>query len=748
MRQRTPIRSLPAALPVLGLLLAPLHLHAQASGRRALTIADVFDPARRSDPVGIAPGALSWLDDAHYHWARTDAKSRLTEHLKVEAASGRVTPLVDAPKLEATLVRDAGLSPEDARGAARQRRYAADWKTGRVLVPAGGDLYLYEVAADRARRLTSVAGEEKEADFSPDGRSVSFVRNHDLHVVPAAGGPEVRLTTDGSDDVLNGILDWLYQEEIYGRGVFRGYWWSPDSKQIAFLRLDETGVPRYTLVDDIPYHPEVEVTPYPKAGDPNPKVRLGVVAASGGPVAWVPTERHGADILLVRVTWTRDGQKLAYQVQDRAQTWLQLELAEPGRGPSRTLLRETTRAWVEVLDEPRWLPDGGFLWQSEKSGHRHVYRHDREGRLLNAVTSGPWDVRSLLSVDEKAGAVYVSAFERSPVGVDVYRVPLSGGPPKRLSEAPGTHTANFNPAATLYLDTFSDLATPPQLRVHRADGTLVRVADEGRFPLLDEVALARPEPVRVKARDGHVLHGLLIKPPDFDPKRRYPVLQHTYAGPQAAQVRNAWGGPTHLFLHALAARGIVGFVLDNRTASGPAEQAWHAWGRAGEPELRDLEDGVAWLKAQPWVDGSKIGLSGWSYGGFMVAYALTHSRSFAMGISGAPVTDWRDYDSVYTERLMKLPSENAEGYKATAPRHAAADLSGALLLIHGMMDDNVHPQNTMQLAYALQKANKPFRLMVYPKQRHGFTDPALVFHLRTMMAEFAEETLLGRAAAR
>jgi dipeptidyl-peptidase-4 len=570
---------------------------------------------------------------------------------------------------------------------------------------------------------------------------VAFIRGHNLHVVDRQGRQERALTTDGSPNILNGKLDWVYQEEIYGRGIFRGYWWSPDSSRIAYLRLDESKVPRFVVADETTHQPQVEDQHYPKPGDPNPEVRLGVVAREGGATRWMDLQRYARDEpLVVSVAWSPWGD-LAYQVQNRAQTWLELNVSEAGGG-ARTLLRETTKAWVEVLGPPRWLKDRSFLWESERSGWRHVYHYSREGRLIRPVTTGEWDARTLHGVDEQAGTVYFSGSERSLIGLDVYRVGLDGRGLLRLSEKPGTHTAVFNRSLSHYLDTWSDLQTPSQVRVHRADGKEARVVEANPVGRLGEFEMVRPERVQVPTRDGFPMEALLLKPPGFDPGKRYPVFQHTYGGPQSPRVRDMWSSEA-LFHQMLAQKGIVVWICDNRTASNKgAASAWPGHRRMGELELQDIEDGVAWLRKQPWVDPARIGLSGWSYGGFMTTFALTHSKSFAMGIAGAPVTDWRNYDSIYTERYMGLLSQNEEGYRRTSPRLAAGDLQGRLLLLHGTFDDNVHPANTVQMAYELQRAGKPFELMLYPKSRHSVTDPQQVKHLRTVMLDFIERTLL------
>lgn len=735
------------ALGLLALLL-PATLGAQE--KRNLTLDDLYDPVKRVDFNGTAPSGLVWLSDTHYLWPKTDAKSRSTELLKVEAASGKTVPFFDAAKMEAALSKIPGLAADEAKRLAHQRSYTLNEKRTSAILTVANDLYAYTLGADSALRLTFSPQAEEEATFSPDGAWVAFVRGNNLHLVDLASQRERAVTTDGGEEILNGKLDWIYQEEVYGRGSYRAYWWSPDSTRLALLRLDEHGVPKYTLVDDIPTRPEVETWPYPKAGDPNPKVQLLVARVAGGKPTTLDTGKYSlADHLIVDVAWAPGSDKLTFQVQDREQTWLDLDVATPADGKVTTLFRETTEAWVDNHGSPRWLKDGSFLWLSERTGFKHLYHLKADGTLIRAVTSGEWEVRTLHGLDEASGLIYFSGTERSPIGSDVYRVKLDGSGLTRLSTAAGTHNATFNPGLTHYLDSWSDLQTPTQARLHRADGAEARLIDENKIAALADYRLGRPEFVQVKTKDGFVMEAALLKPPDFDPAKKYPVFQQTYAGPHAPTVRNAWGAAGTMFYHLLAQKGILVWICDNRSASGKgARSAWASYKRLGESELADIEDGLAWLKAQPWVDASHIGINGWSYGGFMVSYALTHSKSFAMGIAGGSVTDWRNYDSIYTERYMRTPQNNPEGYAKTAPRAAAKDLHGKLLLIHGALDDNVHPQNTMQLAYELARAGKPFRLMIYPKSHHGVTDPLLVKHMRQAMLEFIEETLLAAGQGR
>ena len=743
---RLPVRAAVFAAAVLVAAGAPAPAQ-----QRPLTLDDIYDPATKLDFSGSPPTRIEWVSDTHYVWPRIDPKTRRAEWLRVDAASGRTEPLVDAARLEAALAKVPGVAVGEAARLARLDTYA--WNAARtaLVLDVASDLYLYELPAGRILRLTYEPGEEEEAAFSPDGTMVAYVRGHNLFVTDVATQRERPITADGSDDVLNGKLDWVYQEEVYGRGRYRAFWWSPDSARLAFLRLDARDVPRYTLVDDVATRPTVETWPYPKAGDPNPTVKLGMAPVAGGAASFVNLDRYApVEFLIVNVAWTPDSKQIVFQVQDREQTWLDLDVASPAGSAPRTLLRETTKAFVDPDTSggglgPFWLADGGFLWLSERTGFKHLYRYHADGTLAGALTSGRWEITQWHGIDEAKGLVYVSAAERSPIAPDVYRVKLDGTGLQRLSERPLSHQAAFNPGLTLFVDSWSDVTTPVQVRVHRADGGEVRVVHEGRVEALASFRLARPELLKVKTRDGFEMEAMLIKPPDFDPAKKYPVYQQTYAGPHAPQVRNAWGGTTYMYHQLLAQKGIVVWICDNRSASGKGiEPTWHAYLRMGETELQDIEDGLAWLKQQPWVDGARIGINGWSYGGFMVSYALTHSTSFAMGIAGGPVTDWRNYDSIYTERYMKRPQNNPEGYARTSPKAAAKDLHGQLLLVHGAIDDNVHPQNTMQFAYELQKAGKPFRLMLYPTSRHGVSDQALAKHMRAMMLAFIEETLLGK----
>ena len=542
------------------------------------------------DFSGAPPTNLQWIDDATYLQSRRTGGG--IEWLKVDAASGSTSSLFDLARMEAALARLPDITPERASGLARSGDLIFNPSRTGTLVTIADDLYFYDFASAAATRLTDTAGSEEEAGFSPDGRLVAFVRGNNLHVVDVSARQERALTTDGGPQLLNGKLDWLYQEEIYGRGRFRGYWWSPDSSRLAFLQLDERPVPEYTVVDDIPYRPNVEVTDYPKAGDANPLVRLGIAHVTGSSPVWVEQGSYVAtDMLIVDVDWAPGTAGLTYQVQNREQTWLDLNVAEAASGRSRRLLRETTAAWVNVNGSPIWLKDGSFLWFSERSGFKHLY-HYRDGTLVRPVTTGRWDVRSLYGVDEARGLLYFAAGARRHIDTDVYRIGLDGAALTRLSRTDGTHRANFNPSYTQYIGTWSDATTPTQVRLHRADGSEVRVINANVVKSLAEYRLSRPEFVEVRTRDGFVMDGMLIRPPDFNPSRRYPVYQLTYAGPGTASVRNQWGGsqvhvpPAH---RAAGDRGLGARQSElgrqgSRVTMARVRQTWRA--RASRPRRR------------------------------------------------------------------------------------------------------------------------------------------------------------------
>jgi dipeptidyl aminopeptidase/acylaminoacyl peptidase len=675
---------------------------------------------------------LTWLGDGEHFLQVKGGRLR-----KVHALTGRSEPFHDPAKLAGGLAKLPTIDQDTALTMAAGVGFTMNPQRTGSLFTYDNDLYFCNFDGSGAVRLTHTPGREELTSFSPDGKFVAFVRNHNLYVVDLATQTERALTTDGTGVISNAKADWVYFEEIFNRS-WKAYWWSPDSKSLVFMRFDDAAVPKFTVVDHTQRQQKPEVTPYPKAGAPNPVVKLGVVSVGGGPVRWVDLVGYSeTSSLIIRAGFVPDSSRVFFYVQDRAQTWLDFCTASREGGAPRKLFRETTRAWVDDPGDPHFLADGSFLLFSERSGYKHLYRFGKDGKLMGQLTSGPWEARTLHRVDEMSGWVYLSGTRDSSLGSNLYRVKLEGGEVERLTRAGGSHRVEVAPGGKYFTDTWSDAETPPQVRLYRTDGTPARTLDTNPVHAREEYSHGKLEFVQIKTPDGFVLDGTLLKPRDFNPAKRYPVWFMTYGGPHAPTVRNAWTGQRARD-EALAQMGFLVFRCDPRSASGKgAVSTWTAYRQLGVQELKDIETAIRWLTKHPWADPARVGMSGHSYGGFMTAYALTHSKLFAAGVAGAPVTDWRNYDSIYTERYMNTPQENPKGYDATSVVKAARNLHGKLLILHGLMDDNVHVQNTVELMEALQRADRDFEVMFYPRARHGLFGR----HYQRLMVDFMKRTL-------
>jgi dipeptidyl-peptidase 4 len=710
--------------------------------QRNLTLDDIFDVDKRIPFSGQPASIRGWTQDGKSYLQFIAGTT-----FRVDALSGTRTSLVASDQMSEALTK-AGFQTSDARRIASAPTQRFNIGETAILVNFRGDLWLYRISDSRVIRLTNNPSlEEKEADFSPDSRFVSFVRDNNLFVIDTESLQERQLTRDGDEKTLNGILDWVYEEELYGRGNRRGYWWSPNSTSIAFLRTDESPVPKFVIPDDSVVDQRVETWDYPQAGDPNPIVRLGIaeISREENIPSFVDLSKYETENLLIsRVAWSSDSKGVVFQAQDREQTFLDLNYASSSEIRPRTLFTEKTPAWVKAMGNPDFLSDGSFAWLSEKGGFKHLYHYDRNGRPIRQITNGRWEISSYFGINEAEGYAYFSA-----IGVDdnwlethVYRIKIDGTGFERLTKTAGTHRPQFNRQLTHFVGVWSDVNTPPQTSLYKSDGTLVRVIDENRVPILSEFNLRKPEFLRVKTRDGFEMEAMMIKPPNFDPDKKYPVFAYTYAGPQAPQVRNQWGANRYMWHQMLAQRGYIIWIVDNRTASGKgAESTWPVYQKMGQAETPDLEDGFSYLKTLPYVDSDRIGMWGWSYGGYMTSFFMTQSKTLKMGIAGGLVSDWALYDSIYTERYMRTPQNNPEGYSKGSVLKNASNLNGRLLIIHGTMDENVHMQNSIMLAHELQKAGKQFDMMLYPTQRHGVVEPRQAKHMYTMMTEFIERNL-------
>ena len=616
-----------------------------------------------------------------------------------------------------------------------------------ILLPSGNDLYLYDVASTTTRRLTNDQETKDDPHFSPDGKRIAFIKNHNIHVLDIETGIDVPLTTDGREHVFVGQFDWAYQEEF--ASVRTGFFWAPDGQHIAFFQLDETEVPEFPIVDFVPVENEVQSTRYPKAGEDNSIVRVGVVSIDNPHIVWLDVGSE-TDIYIPRIRWLPDSQSLAIYRLNRAQNRLDLLLGDISSGSTRAVLvEEATDGWIDIYDDLTFLKHGeGFIWSSNRDGFKHLYLYDIQGNLIRQLTQGSWEVDSLVAVDEERGLVYFSAGKENVWDRDLYKVALNGEALTRLTEQEGWHSVDMNPSCEYYLDYFSDFTTPTIVSLYSRDGKMLDIIEpnEALNEALKEYRLSRPDFFSFDADYGVKLNALMIKPPDFDPSKKYPVLIYVYGGPGSQTVVNAWDTDSRhrqLWHKMLTQNGYIIFTVDNRGTGGRGKD-WMkvVYWQLGEAEVQDQIAGVQYLRKLPYVDSTRIGIWGWSYGGYMTSMCILKGADyFKAGIAVAPPTDWRDYDSIYTERYMGKPQDNTEGYIASSAITHAKDLKGRLLLIHGTSDDNVHLSNSMQLVYAFQIAHVPFDMMVYPRELHHIDDHDARLHLFSSMSKYVLQNL-------
>ena len=595
-------------------------------------------------------------------------------------------------------------------------------KQGRfILVPLDGDLYLDSVADGKVSRLTQTAGDEVDAKVSPKGGYVSYVRDQNLYIKPVAGGGETALTTDGKGALSFGVAEFVAQEEL---DRFTGYWWSPDETRIVYTRVDESGVDIVPRADIGPGGATVVNQRYPRAGRPNAVVDLFVRDLASGKV--IPLDLGAnKDIYVARVDWSANGKTVYVQRLSRDQKTLDLLAFDAATGAGRTVLTDTDPHFIEIGDDFRPLKDGSFIWGSEKDGNNHLYRYAADGKLIAQLTKGDWPVAGLEGVDESRKVAIFAASMDSPLERRIYEVSYAKpGKPKALTSAGGWWTAKVAETGGAFAGTYNDPKTPPQTALYSADGKLVRWIEENKlaeghpyWPYASTLPV--PEFGTLKAADGQTLHYEILKPTDFDPAKKYPAIVSVYGGPHAQKVNRTWQSPSErTYLEA----GYVIFKLDNRGSGNRSAAFKRALDRnLGTVEVEDQLLGAKFLAGLPYVDADKLGVMGWSYGGFMTLMLMTADNTpFKAGAAGAPPTEWSLYDTAYTERYMGKPEENKAGYAYSDINNRLDKLKpGSLLLLHGMADDNVIFENSTRLMAALQKKAIPFEAMLYPGERHS-----------------------------
>jgi dipeptidyl-peptidase-4 len=728
-----------------GLLFVLLAFLATTADADMLTIERIF---AAPDLSGASLRGARLSPDGHYV-AYLRGSERNKDRLDLWAydiAARKHTLLVDSARL---VPEERPLSAEEEARRERQRtsslsgileyEFAADSHS--ILVPLGGDLYVYDLRAKpeaAVRRITTTESFETDAHFSPAGRYVSFIRDQNLVVYDLKNGTERQITRDGGGLVSYGTAEFIAQEEM---GRTTGYWWSPDDRHIAFTRVDESPVAEVERFEIYADSVKVVKQRYPAAGARNALVKLFV--ADLGAKADAPAVEmnlgENTDIYLARVDWFPDAKSLAVQRQSRDQKTLTLLRADAATGKTRDLITERSDTWVDLNDELTLLKDAPqIIWASSRSGHTHLYLYDDDGKLIRPLTQGDWDVvgepgeRAIRGVDEHSGTVYFMSNAETPLERQLYSVSLrSHGKPHRITEDSGWHAVTMSRDVRVFLDTFSTPDRPPSLRLRTTKGEPLAVlvandvhaAGHPYNPFLAEHVST--EFGSLKARDGQTLYYQMLKPKTLEPGKRYPVIVDVYGGPGVQRVRRAWGGYPRsnegFFRQYLAQHGYVVFTLDNRGSGFRGVKFETALYRhMGSVEVEDQVTGVQFLKSLPFVDPARIAVFGWSYGGYMALMCMMQAPGeFAAGVSGAPVTDWRLYDTHYTERYMSTPQDNAAGYTSGSVLTYADKLRGPLLIMHGMADDNVLFTHSTTLFKRLQDLNKPFEMMTYPGSKHA-----------------------------
>jgi dipeptidyl-peptidase-4 len=712
-----------------------------ATPSKALTVDRIYSEPSLS---GQLTRGIAWTPDSkQISFFKTDGvgKGAKTELWVMDLATGQRRALLTADKLESVLPANAGQSTQ-ATGLGRHAPAQYQWApVGNALLFQGPtSLAWFDLKTQVSRTLVSGKEGLADAKISPDSKYVSFVRNHNLWLVNVADGKERAFTEGGTEEVRKGELDWVYPEELE---ITTAYWWAPDSSAIAYFQMDESKVAKYPLVDFSSPEGDAEEERYPPAGGGNPVVRVLVAPVAGGEARTMDTGEN-TDIYIARVNWLTDSKHLAVQRLNRQQTVLDLLIADTTNGQTRTALNETDQYWINVSNDLHFLKDGKrFVWSSERSGYRHLYLYDLDGKQLTQITKGDWEVSAVDAIDEGKGLVYFTGTAKTPLERHLYRVSLDGSAISRITIHNGTHGVNMAPDTSAFVDTYSDVMTPPKQEVARADGSLLRVINENKVPELADYHLSPPQFLSVKSHDGVPFNAFMIKPPDFDASKKYPVLVYTYGGPHAQVVVNAWGGNNALWHQSMAQKGYIIFALDNRGSAGRGhvfEEPIHY--RLGAQELSDQLDGVTYLKSLPYVDAERIGIWGWSYGGHMTLHAMFEGAEFfKAGFAGGPVTDWHFYDSIYTERYLGLLPQNEHGYRDSSPIDKAEELKGKLLIAHGTGDDNVHFANTLALVNELIEFGKYVEVMPFPGRGHGVSDSAARKLLMNRVAQFFLDNL-------
>lgn len=737
------------ALPAFALLLSASVFAAQPE----LTIERIFSSPDLSGP-SLRQAELSPAGDRVTFVRGRDEDRELMDLWEYHIEDRQMRRLVAADEVvpdEGELSAEERARRERARIASLRGIVEYRWSSdGRFLIfPLGGNVYVLDMSADarEVRQVTASEDFDTDPKLSPDGEHVAFVRQQNLMIARVEDGRETALTEDGGGVISNAMAEFIAQEEM-GRST--GYWWSPDSRRIAFLRVDESPIEPSLRYEIEAGSIRMIEQRYPNTGTPNVTYRLGVVNISDGSTRWIDLGEN-EDIYIPRVDWLPGGEQLAFQRQSRDQKTLELVLADPASGEQRILLTETAETWINLHDDLRFLKDlPAFIWSSERDGYNHLYLYSTDGELLRQLTAGPWDVDALKGVDEEMGMIYFTAAEVSPLEKHLYRQSLVTSSPEivsRITRRSGWHKVRMDAQARVFVNNYSSTEQPPQLSLHAADGERLAWLIENRIggdhPYQPYRAGHRPtEFGHLVGPDEQLLHYRIIRPANFDPNRRYPVFFHVYGGPTHRLATNSWNRRA-LIDQYMARKGYVVFTLDNRgiVRQGKAFQD-AAYLQLGRIEMVDQMIGMDWLRTQDFVDPDRIGIFGWSYGGYLALMAAAqYPGDFAAAVAVAPVTDWALYDTHYTERYMGTPQDQPEAYRKGNVLTYAEQIRDPLLLIHPMADDNVLFTHSTLLMQALQEARIPFDLMTYPGEKHAIAGASQRVHVYEMISRYFDRHL-------
>ncbi len=700
----------------------------------------VLTAAAQNYPDSQEPVITGWADDSNYLIKEYDEGTRPVMR-KVNVRTGR-SSIVQEVKTSRDLLFDAlpaGVSSDT------DDILSPDEKS--LVILKENDLYSFTIGGDKgSKRLTNDTIEEVNPRFSPDGKKIAYTKNKDLYYYDLSAGREVRLTFDASEKIYNGYASWVYMEEILGRpSRYAAFWWAPDGNRIAYLRTDETDVPTFTLNrldEEDGVHGKLEVVPYPYAGDPNPKVKMGIAELSSGKTTWVKTD-YSVDQYLAWPFWTNDGKKLAVQVLNRDQNDLKIILADASTGEYSEIYNEKRNTWVEFYETIHVMTDGtGFIVKSYRNDWENLYYYGWNGKLIAQLTDFDFRVTGIQRVDEEVKTVYFYATGTESTDNHLFRVGLDGKNLVRITKGEGTHVVSISPKGSYFIDIWSSISNPGGIVALDKNGAVVREIKKSVSPLYNPSAHSKAEMVKIKTADGMFsMPAVITYPVNFDSSKKYPVIFTIYGGPDMKNVKNVWSGSGPSWY---SRNNIITFTVDHRGSGHFGRKGLdQLYRNLGKWEIADYSEAVKWLRAKPFVDPARIGITGSSYGGYMTCLALTIGSDYwTHGFAGSPVTDWRLYDNVYTERFMDKPSENAEGYRNSSALQYAGRLKGRFYLAHGDLDDNVHMQNSIQLISKLQDEGKTFQFMLYPNARHGWAGLKAA-HYRNEMNNFWLKSFFG-----